>query len=300
METHDMKEALQDFDRQVGYTPENASAAKVLIWNAGDGGSVLSGGRVARHLLPQGISLDAYESFENRLWTPGLFHVQMNMINGVAENHFGAKATSDPSSLSRAASLASLYIPPKPSSCDYYATTRTMNTICKAQFLDIWDLHIAQHRGLLEHFEQLKTENKLPSLDELITEASTLVQTALSSTVFNKSPDQHKFKAGSVAEAGLSGVNGDSNFTGDRVLANTIVIRRDFLLYFELSDAIEEGDLGRVCEVLKVNMICDTTGHALTSLSSFSHSSLRALQSIIMPAFFSTFIAFSNSKLPRT
>jgi hypothetical protein len=175
METHDMKEALQDFDRQVGYTPENASAAKVLIWNAGDGGSVLSGGRVAHHLLPQGISLDAYESFENRLWTPGLFHVQMNMINGVAENHFGAKTTSDPSLLSRAASLASLYIPPKPSSCDYYATTRTMNTICKAQFLDIWDIHIAQHRGLLEHFEELKTENKLPSLDELIMEASTLV-----------------------------------------------------------------------------------------------------------------------------
>jgi hypothetical protein len=184
-----------------------------------------------------------------------------------------------------------------------------MNTICKAQFLDIWDLHIAQHRGLLEHFEQLKTENKLPSLDELITEASTLVhryasdralETTLCSTVFNKSPDQHKFKAGSVAEAGLSGVNGDSSFTGDRVLANTIVFRRDFLLYFELSDAIQEGDLGRVCEVLKVNMICDTTGHALTSLSSFSHSSLWALQSIIMPAFFSTFIAFSNSKLPRT
>ncbi|KAJ7861536.1 hypothetical protein B0H14DRAFT_2349984, partial [Mycena olivaceomarginata] len=114
METHDMKEALQDFDRQVGYMSENASAAKVLIWNAGDGDSVLSGGRVARHLLPQGISLDAYESFENR--TPGLFHVQMNVINGVAENHFGAKATSDPTSLSRAASLASLNIPPKPNS----------------------------------------------------------------------------------------------------------------------------------------------------------------------------------------
>ncbi|KAJ7202319.1 hypothetical protein GGX14DRAFT_654212 [Mycena pura] len=39
----------------MGYTPENISAAKVLIWDAGDGGSVLSGNRVMRHLLPQGL-----------------------------------------------------------------------------------------------------------------------------------------------------------------------------------------------------------------------------------------------------
>ncbi|KAJ7820873.1 hypothetical protein B0H14DRAFT_3735105, partial [Mycena olivaceomarginata] len=259
METHEMKEAVQDFDRQAGYTPENVSAARILIWEAGDGGSVLSGGRVARHLLPQGLSLNAYESFENRFWTPGLFHVQMNMINGVAENHFGAKATSDPSSLSRAASLASLYIPSKPNSCEYYPTTRTMDTICRAQFLDIWDLEITQHRGLLTHFEQLNIQNELPSLDDLLTEANKLVnryssdrayQTALSSTAFNKSPDLYKFKIGTPADP--DSLVGDSEFTGDRVLANTIAFRRDYLLYLELSDAILEGDIGRVCEVLKV------------------------------------------------
>ncbi|KAJ7888903.1 hypothetical protein B0H14DRAFT_3713590, partial [Mycena olivaceomarginata] len=220
METHDMKEALQDFDRQ----EMEALCCRVVESHA-------------------------------------IFFPKMNMINGVAENHFGAKATSDPSSLSRAASLASLYIPPKPSSCDYYATTRTMNTICKAQFLDIWDIHIAQHRGLLEHFEQLKTENKLPSLDELITEASTLVhryasdpsardRAILDSCSTNPQIDTSS-KLVRSQKRGHQGVNGDSNFTGDRVLANTIMFRHDFLLYFELSDAIQEGDLGRVCEVLK-------------------------------------------------
>ncbi|KAF8146062.1 hypothetical protein K438DRAFT_1991146 [Mycena galopus ATCC 62051] len=235
METHEMKEALQYFDRQAGYTPENVSAARILIWEAGDGGSVLSGGRVVRHLLPQGLSLGVYESFENR------------------------EATSDPSSLSRAASLTSLYIPSKPSSCDYYPTTRTMDTICRAQFLDIWDLETTQHRGLLNHFEQLNTQNKLPSLDDLLTEAKKLVhryasdrayQTALSSTAFNKSPDLYKFNIGTPADPGSSG--GDSEFIGDRVLANTIAFRRDYLLYLELSDAILEGDIGRVCEVLKL------------------------------------------------
>ncbi|KAF8151243.1 hypothetical protein K438DRAFT_1518529, partial [Mycena galopus ATCC 62051] len=259
METHEMKEALQDFDRQAGYTPENVSAARILIWEAGDGGSVLSGGRVARHLLPQGLSLGVYESFENRLWTPGLFHVQLNMINGVAENHFGAKATSDPSSLSRAASLASLYIPSKPNSCDYYPTTRTMDTVFRAQFLDIWDLEITQHHGLLNHFEELNTQNKLPSLDDLITEANKLVrryasdrafETALSSTEFNRTPGSYKFKTGTPADASPS--DGESEFTGDRVLANTIAFRRDYLLYLELSDAILEADIGRVCEILKL------------------------------------------------
>ncbi|KAF8174176.1 hypothetical protein K438DRAFT_1610046, partial [Mycena galopus ATCC 62051] len=262
METHEMKEAQQDFDRQVGYTPANVCAADVLIWNAGDGGSVLSGGRVARHLLPPGISLDAYESFENRLWTPGLFHVQLHMINAVAENHFGPATASDPSTLSRAASLASLYRPTKPSSCDYFPATRTMNTICEAQFLDIWDLHVAEHGGLNDHFARLQSQNKLPLLDELISVADLLVhrfasdrgfETALSLSAFNKAPDQYKFKAG---EPNISFETTSSSTTtqtdGDRVLANTIVFRRDFLMYMELSDAILEGDIGRVCEVLKL------------------------------------------------
>ncbi|KAJ7270714.1 hypothetical protein B0H12DRAFT_1008802 [Mycena haematopus] len=254
METHEMKEAQQDFDRQVGYTPANVSAAEVLIWNAGDGGSVLSGGRVARHLLPQAVSLNSYESFEGRLWTPGLFHVQLHLINGLAENHFGPATASDPSTLSRAASLASLYRPSKPSSCDYYPTTRTMNTICEAQFLDIWDLHLAQHNGLHNYFEQLKAQNQLPSLDELISVADLLVhryasdrafETALSLSAFNRSPHQYKFTTG-------TSVPSETEFTGDRVLANTVAFRRDFLLYIELSDAISEGDIGRVCEVLKL------------------------------------------------
>ncbi|KAJ7804194.1 hypothetical protein B0H14DRAFT_3154079 [Mycena olivaceomarginata] len=41
-------------------------------------------------------------------------------------------------------------------------------------------------------------------------------------------------------------------FTGDQVLANTIAFRRDILLYTELSDAISDSDIGRVCEVLKL------------------------------------------------
>lgn len=270
METHGMKEAQKDFDRQVGYTPENVSEARILIWDAGDGGSVLSGGRVMRHLLPQGVSLNVYESFENRIWTPGLFHVQLNMVNALAETHFGPKATNDPSTLSRAASLASLYSPPKPSSSVYYPTTRTMQTIFRAQILDIWDMHLAEHHGLQSHFEQLASQKKLPTLEQLISHANSIVrryasdrayQTALCSARFSRCPEVYKFAAGlgfapAHASPDLESTTHveDATFTGDRVLANTILFRRDFLLWMELSDAISEGDIGRVYEVLKVSL----------------------------------------------
>ncbi|KAJ6448685.1 hypothetical protein C8R45DRAFT_1084422 [Mycena sanguinolenta] len=236
METHEMKEAQQDFDCQVGYSPANVCAADVLIWNAGDGGSVLSGGRVARHLLPQGISLNA-------LWTPGLFHVQLHMINGLAENHFGPATASDPSTLSRAASLASLF-----RAFGLGPVVTGGSAITSAYQFEYC-------RAIAEAEWKAKAENKLPSLDELISVADLLVhrfasdrglETALSLSAFNKAPNQYKFKTGE------STISSDTQFEGDRVLANTIAFRRDFLLYMELSDAILEGDIGRVCEVLKL------------------------------------------------
>jgi hypothetical protein len=136
-----------------------------------------------------------------------------------------------------------------------------MDTTCKAQFLDIWDLHLTKHGGLSAHFERLNAQNQLPSLEKLILEANTIMrryaldrafEMALSSVSLEKSPDEYTFITGPLSEA--SSPDSDSQFTGDQVLANTIAFRRDFLLYIELSDTISEGDMGRVCEVLKVNI----------------------------------------------
>ncbi|KAJ7204741.1 hypothetical protein GGX14DRAFT_368689 [Mycena pura] len=270
MSTHEMKEAEMDFDRQVGYTPDNTSAARILIWDAGDGGSVLSGGRVMKHLLPQAVSLNAYDSFENRIWTPGLFHKRLNMVNAIAENHYGPRATKDPSALARSAAATDLYIPPKLSNCDFYPTVRTMRTVCEAQILDIWDLHYAKHEGLLPHFARLASQSALPSLADLISYADSLVsryisttawQTALDRDQFNKSTELHKFMLGPAWNPvhGEAANEPDSaahveaeTFAGDRVLANFILFRRDFLLWLELSDALADGDIGRVVEVLKI------------------------------------------------
>ncbi|KAJ7830933.1 hypothetical protein B0H14DRAFT_2365511 [Mycena olivaceomarginata] len=135
-----------------------------------------------------------------------------------------------------------------------------MKTIFSAQVLDLWDLHLTQHQGLFAHFERLASQDKLPTLDNLISEADALVhryasdtafETALSSTRFNKCPERYKFQTALPVQAtDSSDANGE--FTGDQVLANTIAFRRDILLYTELSDAISDGDIGRVCEVLKL------------------------------------------------
>ncbi|KAJ6449220.1 hypothetical protein C8R45DRAFT_1180873 [Mycena sanguinolenta] len=115
-----------------------------------------------------------------------------------------------------------------------------MNTICEAQFLDIWDLHVAQHGGLHEHFAALDSQNKLPSLDELISVADLLVhrfasdrglETALSLSAFNKAPNQYKFKTGE------STISSDTQFEGDRVLA----IRLLFLLIFFFASASKQN-----------------------------------------------------------
>ena len=42
------------------------------------------------------------------------------------------------------------------------------------------------------------------------------------------------------------------SFQGDRVLANSICFMRDTLISHEMSQAIAEGDVGHVWEVMKV------------------------------------------------
>ncbi|KAJ7817448.1 hypothetical protein B0H14DRAFT_2374041 [Mycena olivaceomarginata] len=135
-----------------------------------------------------------------------------------------------------------------------------MKTIFSAQVLDLWDLHLTQHQGLFAHSERLASQDKLPTLDNLISEADapvhryasdTAFETALSSTRFNKCPERYKFQTALSVQA-TDPSDANCEFTGDQVLANTIAFRRDILLYTELSDAISDGDIGRVCEVLKL------------------------------------------------
>ncbi|KAF9015919.1 hypothetical protein BDZ89DRAFT_1141826 [Hymenopellis radicata] len=87
MDPHGMHQAEKDFDTQTGHTPEAVSKARVMVWDAGDGGSVLSGWNVKRNLFSQAVSLNVYHSFESRIWTTDIWHVKANMLNAFAVNY---------------------------------------------------------------------------------------------------------------------------------------------------------------------------------------------------------------------
>ncbi|KAF9015920.1 hypothetical protein BDZ89DRAFT_1141827 [Hymenopellis radicata] len=178
-----------------------------------------------------------------------------------------------------------------------------MRTICEARVLDIWDLHLTEHTGLLPHFERLVASNTVPSLDDLISHGDKLVsrymstnayRTALSASRVERAPPLYRFPTGCAWESestsepippsiprtsASDAIDGDvpqpprptsapetgqaseaefkvhveeKGFTGDRVLANSILFCRDFLLWLELSYAVADGDIGRVVEILKL------------------------------------------------
>ncbi|KAJ7627263.1 hypothetical protein FB45DRAFT_749505 [Roridomyces roridus] len=273
MEMQGMREALRDFSVQAGDTSEAVAAARVVQLFGGDGGSLLCAWRVQRHLLPQSGILNIHETFQNLIGTSGPFHNRMNMESTMAENHFGPKTTTDPSALSRCANAAGLHIPSNLSSCDFYPTERTMDTIFDAQVLDLWDMELTGHQGLqslVTHFTKLADEKALPTVDELLSSAVTLVKKFASRTAYNIGLNESLLtrctdptfprgidfpappSASPPSGAGAQGHVESEGFTGDRVLANSILFRHDYLFWLEITDAISEGDVGRMIEVLKV------------------------------------------------
>lgn len=125
----------------------------------------------------------------------------------------------------------------------------------------MWDLSLTGHAGLQPFFDALAEKNQIPALDELLVKATAIVQLYMSSDGYYSALAQSEtwvnFVQGPTWDNASSSyppstVQRPAEFTGDQVLANSIIFRRDFLTWFELSDAVSEGDIGRVVEVLKV------------------------------------------------
>ena len=66
-----------------------------------------------------------------------------------------------------------------------------------------------------------------------------------------KRPQEHYGKAGDEMEIGDEGVE-KVGWEGDRQMANLVLRMRDGFWYHELCQAITDGDIGRVYEIIKV------------------------------------------------
>jgi hypothetical protein len=126
---------------------------------------------------------------------------------------------------------------------------------------------------LIEYFDDLEKANKLPDLDGILTDATTLVDRYASQAALQNSlrasdatniSNPNPVPVGSpwVARGSSSSPTDSSQsklhrehagFTGDRVLRNSEVFLMEFGWWNEMAWAVPEGDIGRVWEIFKVS-----------------------------------------------
>jgi len=145
--------------------------------------------------------------------------------------------------------------------------------------------------NIFQYFEELEKENKIPDVTELEALAFKLYQNysttraiyrALNTTAGQMNewsmfiprgspwnpPPIDKTSAGNTGSTKFTrkqsaqskrvnnnpSTNTASLFKGDRTLAKSITVMRDFIWQRELAYAVAEGDVGRVYEILKVGI----------------------------------------------
>ncbi|KAJ7643001.1 hypothetical protein DFH06DRAFT_999293 [Mycena polygramma] len=269
-----MQRALKDFDEQMGIEPEKTK--KILSWVRGDGASHATIMGLKRILV---TTPNIYESFRNVISTPETWHTKATDLNSCASNHYGPAASKDPSSLSRSSNAANMKRPTDLKKCDFYPTSRSMTLIWEARVLDCWRLVLGIDGDIHAHFEELSANDALPSLDDLLEQASILRERYASQTAYDQSLSKEEYEeagtreqipAGSPwappsaadvpppvappqdADDGPKIHTEEAEFDGDRVLSNSILFIMEFGWWIELNYAIPEGDVGRIFEILKV------------------------------------------------
>ncbi|KAE9385857.1 hypothetical protein BT96DRAFT_840193, partial [Gymnopus androsaceus JB14] len=134
LSTQGMKQAIDDFNGQIGYPEE---AAETLIeWVGGDGGSHESTERVKKVLAPTVLS--NRDTHRNKISTPEAWHVKSTAIQTISETHFGPTNGSDPSSLSKIFHLVGLKRPANLKKVDFYPMVHGFKHTWKAMILDCW------------------------------------------------------------------------------------------------------------------------------------------------------------------
>ncbi|KAK6996216.1 hypothetical protein R3P38DRAFT_3329591 [Favolaschia claudopus] len=270
-ETQGMERAIRDFDMQMGIDSDNPGDQ--LFWLRGDGASYANFLNLTEYGAPLGI-------FKNKIATPEIWHTGATELNSTAANHYGSATSTDPSSLSKCSGVAGLKRPSNMKSFDYYPTVRNLTLIWKAHVLDCWRLYFEADE-IHGYFKDLATREEIPSLTALLGGAMILVdryatqsaiQTSLSAresldpTRSNKVPSGSSWPSdnGNIVNPAAASTPAEQQkdapkaheekegFTGDRVLRNSQIFMQDLGWWVEFAQAVPEGDIGRVWEIMKI------------------------------------------------
>ncbi|KAJ7703927.1 hypothetical protein B0H17DRAFT_1193860 [Mycena rosella] len=185
MENKGYQAGFHDFDEQMGIEPEKCN--DLLSWNRADGGGHAT---LMRQKMIQVPTKDIYASYRNAISTPETWHTKSTQLNSAASNHYGPAASPDPSSLSRSSNAANMKRPTDLKKCDFYPTSRSISMIWDAHVLDCWRLVLGCDSDLLTHFEELAAHDCLPSIDDLLEQASILRERYASQAAYEQALDK--------------------------------------------------------------------------------------------------------------
>ncbi|KAF7371606.1 hypothetical protein MVEN_00016000 [Mycena venus] len=187
MENKGYQAGYRDFDKQMGIEPEKSD--NLLSWNRADGGGH---GMLMRQKMIQVTTKDIYTSYRNAISTPETWHTKSTKLNSAASNHYGPAASPDPSSLSHSSNAANMKRPSDLKKCDFYPTSRSMTLIWEARVLDCWRLVLGCDTDLLAHFDELAANDCLPTLDDLLEQASIIREHYACQTAYEQSLDKEE------------------------------------------------------------------------------------------------------------
>ncbi|KAJ6449997.1 hypothetical protein C8R45DRAFT_1128523 [Mycena sanguinolenta] len=260
-----MLRAVTDFDQQIGVDVEKNPHS--LSWIRGDGASYAQILRLTRYTATIG-------NFKNKITTPEIWHTGATDLNSIAENHYGPATCSDPSCLSKASSCAGLKRPSNIKSCDYYPTVRNFTLIWTAHVLDCWRVFY-QTDDLLKYFAELEKTDRIPNLETILDDATTLVnryasqaalQSSLRASEATSVDNLNQVPIGSpwVPRGGSGSIAVDSEMTDVAEPTSTVPVAKESAPSVhqerpgfsgdrvEMSWAVPEGDIGRVWEIMKI------------------------------------------------
>ncbi|KDQ12642.1 hypothetical protein BOTBODRAFT_93829, partial [Botryobasidium botryosum FD-172 SS1] len=255
-----IRDAINDFlHTQLGVDPD-AAEYPTIVPVSGDG---LTFEQIHRLIRYNSQEQSAGHRYAHAVPILELWHTKWTDLTRVISTHYGrSTVTRDPSSLGSSASAINVPRPGNMKKVDYYPGAHTITTVLTARMVDCWSIFFGTNDIVL-YFAERQASGTLPTFEEFEANAHVLVARYSSTEAYEQalesgpvSGTDMDFPVGPVwpAESGRGDGDGDgaNEFTGDRVLANSILFMRDAIWFNEVCYAVAHGDIGRVLEVLKV------------------------------------------------
>ncbi|THG93874.1 hypothetical protein EW026_g7477 [Hermanssonia centrifuga] len=275
--TTEFRDALLDFLSQIGQHDSHFNRRLVLV--GGDGLTYERLLQIKSYLGSQDNELRRFDLIEPFLEN---WHTGWTQLSLTFESHWGEPLTKDPSKLGHSASKIGQKKPVNVKKVDYYPAAYMAYIVLDVRMVDCWRILFGVE-DIFSYFDELAQNNALPTLDELKIHAEVLyrrysTQRAYEYALNGHNPDAgvHSIPRGAAwvpsptensssqsarAPAKKAKDKGrpllqTDTYTGDMSLANSIMFIHDTMLSREFSQAVADGDPGRVYEAFKRMMFC--------------------------------------------